>query len=75
MRKPYKLHRTTSEHETLLHNDKAVSVHMKNLQLLMIEVYKTKSNLNPSFMKEIFIKKNTTYQLRNEYSLLPPPQG
>ena len=29
----------------------------------------TKSNLNPSFMKEIFIEKNTTYQLRNEYSL------
>ena len=39
---------------------------------LKIEVYKTKSNLNPNFMKEIFIMKNTTYQLRNEYSLLLP---
>ena len=58
---------TTSEFEILLHNNKKISVHMKNLQFLMIEIYKTKSNLNPSFMKEIYIEKNTTYQLRNEY--------
>ena len=49
--------RVASKNATSDYN-KRISVHTKNLQLLMTEVYNTKSNLNPSFMKEIFIKKN-----------------
>ena len=31
----------------------------------MTEVYKTIQNLNPSFMKEVFVQKDITYNLRN----------
>ena len=40
--------------EKLLEMDSSVTVHQRNLQLLMVEIYKTKCNLNPSFMKQIF---------------------
>ena len=40
----------TSQFKELLEKDNSVSVHQKNLQLLMIEIYKTKNRLNPQFM-------------------------
>ena len=43
----------SSELETLLHGNKTISVHMQNLQLLIIDVYQAKSNLNLLFIKEI----------------------
>ena len=36
--------------EKLLEMDNSVTVHQRNLQLLMMEIYKTKCNRNPSFM-------------------------
>ena len=39
-----------STFEKLLEMDNSVTVHQRNLQLLMVEIYKTKYNLNPSFM-------------------------
>ena len=42
-----------------------VSIHIKNLQLLMIEIYKTKSGLSPPFMKDIFTERNTVYVLKH----------
>ena len=42
-----------------------VSIHVKNLQLLMTEIYKTKSGLSPPFMKDIFTERNTGYNLRH----------
>ena len=36
----------------------------RNLQLLMIEIYKTRNNLIPSFMKQIFEAKVLPYILR-----------
>ena len=38
----------------LLQRDCAVTIHTKNLQILMNEMYKTRNDLNPSFMQEIF---------------------
>ena len=32
-----------------------MSIHQRNLQLLLIEIYKTVNNLNPSFMAEVFV--------------------
>ena len=46
----------------IIHN--SVTIHQKNLQLLMIEIYKTKHDLNPSFMKQIFEEKVLPYNLR-----------
>ena len=41
----------------------SVSVHQRNLQLLLTEIYKTVNNLNPSFMAEVFVTKDVPYNL------------
>ena len=53
-----------SSFENLLIIDNSVTVHQKNLQFLMIEIYKIKHDLNPSFMKQIFEEKVLPYNLR-----------
>ena len=64
---------TESSFDELLAKDNSVSVHQRNLQLLMIEIYKTKNSLNPSFMEDIFVERpNITYDLRNNDGLLIP---
>ena len=49
----------------LLEQTKSVPIHVRNLQLLMTEMYKTKSDLNPPFMKDIFMERNISYNLRH----------
>ena len=61
-----------ADNEALLTLDNAVSIHQRNLQYLMIEIYKTKHNLNPSFMSEIFETRNVHYDLRTENNLCIP---
>ena len=58
-----------ADYKTLLKLDNAVSIHQRNLQYLMIEMYKTKKNLNPSFMSEIFEARDLQYNLRNKNTL------
>ena len=48
------------------------NIHQHNLQLLMIEIFKTKNNLNPTFMKNIFTERNIQYSLRSESHLRLP---
>ena len=38
-----------SNFKTLLEKDNSVSIHVKNLQTLMIEMFKTKENINPFY--------------------------
>ena len=45
------------------------TIHQHNLQLLMIEIFKTKNNLNPTFMKKILTERDIQYNLRNENHL------
>ena len=45
--------------------DSSVTTHQRNLQLLMIEIFKTKNDLNPTFMKDIFAERDNYYSLRN----------
>ena len=53
-----------STFEELLIKDNSVCIHHKNLQSLMIEIYKTRNNLNPPFMKDIFEAREICYNLR-----------
>ena len=56
----------------LLGKDCAVTIHTKNLQLLMIEMYKAKNWLNPSFMQDIFCENAAHYNLRNNNQFVQP---
>ena len=40
--------------------------------MLMTEMYKTRNNLNPSFMQEIFCENMTHYNLRNNNEFIQP---
>ena len=53
----------------LLSKDKSVTIHQRNLQLLATEIFKTKNELNPKIMEEIFTFKNVDYDFRNNTSL------
>ena len=49
--------------DTLLERDKSVTIHTKNLQTLMTEIFKTHYNMNPPFMNEIFIERENMYNI------------
>ena len=61
-----------SDFDAMLLRDDAVPIRIRNLQFIMTEIYKTKSELNPSFMKEIFVEKQSPYGLRGCHNLLLP---
>ena len=49
-----------------------MKVHKNNLQMIMIEIYKTINHLNPAYMWKFFIKKDVPYNLRsNELFKIP----
>ena len=50
---------------SLLKQRSMISIHVKNLQLLKTEMYKTRSGLSPPFMKDIFADRKTG--LRSEW--------
>ena len=45
-----------SGRELEVEREKNLSNHQRNLQLLMIEIYKAKHNISPEFMKDLFSK-------------------
>ena len=60
----------TSSFEELLKEDKSCTIHQRNIQTLALEIYKTKNNLNPKFMKDIFVeKRDIGYELRGNSEL------
>ena len=54
----------TSSLEELLHRKEEVTIHDKNLQKPMLEVYSCMTSANPSFLWEFFNKKLLSYGLR-----------
>ena len=50
----------------LLTKDGSFCIHHRNIQKLAIEMYKIKNNMSPPLMKDIFIQKENTYNLRNK---------
>ena len=59
-------------YKELLEKDCAVTIHTKNLQLLLIKMYKIRNDLNPSFMQEIFCENESHYNLRNNNEFVQP---
>ena len=56
--------------EELLHKNEEVTIHEKNLQKLMLEVYRYVTSGDPSFLWELFNRKTLPYTLRIKNS--PP---
>ena len=52
-------------YEVLMEKERSMAVHQRNLQFLMIEMFKTKNGLNPAFMREIFCEPTNEYILRS----------
>ena len=50
---------------SLLEQWNLVFIHVKNLQLLMTEVYEIRSGLSPPFVKDIIADRNTGYDARH----------
>ena len=55
-----------SSFDQLLARAGSITVHQKNLQILMIEIYKTMNHLNPSYIWGFFVKKDIPYNLRTK---------
>ena len=49
------------------------SIHIRHIQFLLVEVYKSLHHLNPFFMQYYFQRKSVTYVLRNSQLLVLPP--
>ena len=55
-----------SDFETLLKNDKSVTIHVRNQHYLVTEVYKVKNNISPEIKREIFhFQENENYNLKS----------
>ena len=54
----------TLSYKDLLVNAESTTIHIHSIRLLALEIYKTLHNLNPAFMKNYFIPKPTSYNLR-----------
>ena len=52
----------------LLELDNAVTIHQRNLQVLVTEIFKVKNNLSPEIMKQVFDCQEPYYNLRSETS-------
>ena len=55
--------------DDLLKNNKSVSVHQRNLQIVATEVYKVRHDLGPEIMKDVFHFVQRPYNLRNDSTL------
>ena len=59
--------------DALLQRDGTLTIYQKNLQKLMVELYKTINYLNPPYMWDLFTKKVVEYDFRTKIlcELLP----
>ena len=63
----------SSSFTELLERDASVSIHVKNLRYLLIEIYKIIHRESPSFLWDMFVTKSSPYSLRSGGSLKLPP--
>ena len=55
-----------STFEQLFDKDSSVSIHIRNLQVLATEIFKTRNNLSPPIVQNIFRTTEPTYSLRRD---------
>ena len=55
-----------SSFKELLEKDRSVTIHHKNLQVLVTEIFKVKNDLAPKIMKDVFELKEAPHNLRSE---------
>ena len=53
----------------MLKQNKFVSIHQRNLQILATEIFKTKNGLNPVSMEDVFKLKNLAHNFQNAETL------
>ena len=53
-----------STFQELLNKDNSVSIHHRNLQVLATEMFKIHRGLSPEILREIFVPKTSSYNLR-----------
>ena len=58
-----------STFKQLLKQNKSVSIHQRNLQILATDIFKTKNDLNPGIMEDVCNFKNLAYNFRNAETL------
>ena len=46
------------DYNELLSSTNSMTIHQKNLNFLAVEIFKSLNNLNPIFMKELFVEKS-----------------
>ena len=63
----------TSTFEELLNKDNSASIHHRNLQVLVTELYKVKSNMAPEILNELFQNRTSSYNLRTNSSFAVRP--
>ena len=56
----------TATYENLIAIDESITIHKRNLHFLLTEIYKTLHDMNPPFMKEIFVRLDTSYILKSK---------
>ena len=55
-----------SSFEQLLEKDGSITLHQRNLQNLMAEIYETINQINPAYMWEFVVEKDMPYNLRTK---------
>ena len=63
----------TSTFDKLLNKNNSVSIHHRNLKVLVTELYKVKSNMAPEILNEIFQNRTSSYTLRTNSSFAVRP--
>ena len=58
-----------STFQQLLQQNKSVSIYQRSLQILATEIFKTKNDLKPVIMEDVFNFKNLAYNFRNAETL------
>ena len=62
----------TSSFEELLDQDKSVSIHTRNLQMLATEMFKVYRGMSPPIISELFRRRDISYNLRSNSNFAVP---